>query len=79
MDNIRYITIPRLDTTQQMIDDCIETSFNSLRVSSHTLPLCILKYEEALGKPTSIAGYTDYSYEEILVILQTSEWNSEKN
>ena len=70
----KYIIIDLEDVTQQMIDDCIETSFDTLRLSLDELQT-ILKWNGET--PASILALdpqpTQYSYAEILAILNDPE------
>ena len=70
----KYIIIDLEDITQDMIDDCIETSFDTLRLSLDELQT-ILKWNGET--PASIVALdpqpTQYSYAEILAILNDPE------
>jgi len=68
----RYVIIPEADLTIQMIEDCLETDFNTLRWNNDHSKT-ILKYEGT--KPASITQFIDYSHSEILVELEKPEWN----
>lgn len=70
-----YVIVPTGELTQQMIDDCIETSSDTLRRNDINTK-CILKYEGS--KPASITSYSDYTYEQILTELENSEWQTEE-
>ena len=70
----KYIIIDLEDVTQQMIDDCIETSFDTLRLSLDELQT-ILKWNGET--PASILALdpqpTQYTHEEILAFLNDPE------
>lgn len=67
-----YVIIPVPELTQQMVDDCIETSIDTLRKNNDNSK-CILKYEGT--KPASISSYTDYTHAQMLTELEKAEWN----
>ena len=67
-----YVIIPTAELTQQMVDDCVETTIDTVRKSVDTT-LCVLKYNG--DKPASIAAYTDYTHEQILVEMAKPEWS----
>ena len=68
----KYVIVPENQLTMKMIEDCLETDFNTLRWNvGHTKT--VLKYEGA--KPASISAYTDYTHAEILVEMAKEEWN----
>jgi len=72
-DNTTYIIIPFAEVTQQMIDDCAETSFESLRHTLSGTDKIILKW---IGDtPSSVSGYDQYSYSEILEEMGQPEWS----
>jgi hypothetical protein len=61
-DDRTYIIIPIGDVTQAMIDACIQTSFDTLRLNiaeTHT----ILKWSG--DTPSGLSGYTPYTHAEI--------------
>ncbi len=63
----RYITLPFEDVTQKMIDACLETSFETLRVSK--LNNTFLKWEG--NKPRCLYGLQEVN---IKKELQKDEW-----
>jgi len=69
-----YIIIDLADVTQDMIDDCIETSLDTLRISLNGIET-ILKWNGET--PTSILALdpqpTQYTNAEIKVILNDPE------
>ena len=68
-----YVIAPFVDVTQQMIDDCCETSFDTLRHSTQGVDRVILKWVG--DTPASMVGYVQYSYAEILVEIAKPEWS----
>ena len=71
-----YVIVTNNELSQQMVDDCVETSLDTVRKNDGVggdSSKAILKYEGA--KPASIAAYTDYTHAEILVELAKPEWN----
>jgi len=71
----KYVLIPFAELKDEMINDCLETDFNTLRWNNDKT-MTVLKYEGA--KPASIAKYTDYTHAEILVEMAKPEWNPVK-
>ena len=67
----RYILVPIGSLTEQMINDALETDFNTLRWNN-THTMTVLKYEGT--KPASFAPFTDMSHAEILVEMAKPEW-----
>jgi len=70
----RYVIVPTADLTQQMVDDCVDTSLDSLRKSLNGLST-VLEYQG--DKPASLASYTDYSHEDTLGIMSTDAWSGD--
>lgn len=70
-----YIIIDLVDVTQEMIDDCIETSFDTLRHSLDEPTRTILKWNGET--PASIAvldpSPMEYNYEAIIAELNDPE------
>ena len=64
----RYVILPLDNVTQEMIDDCIETSFNTLRISKNRNT--ILKWRG--NKPNSLYGIIEVT--DIRLELQKDEW-----
>ena len=62
------------DITDEMIEDSIQSSSNSLRKSLDNSK-AILKYDGR--KPRSLYGKTVYSYSQILEIMSGEEWNDD--
>lgn len=72
IEDRKYVLIPEAELTMHMVEDCLETDFNTLRWNvDHTKT--VLKYEGT--KPASIAAYLDYTHAEILVEMAKPEWN----
>ena len=69
----KYVILKLSDVTQEMIDNCMETSFDTLRVSKNGNT--ILKWEG--NKPTCLYGIKDYTYSKIKEKLKKAEWNDE--
>lgn len=67
-----YVILPTEDVTQQMIDDCIQTSIETLRKSLDG-DLAVLKYSGT--KPASLGERTDLTHAEILVEMAGPLWN----
>ena len=65
-----YIIIPLEDVTQNNIDNCIEDSFDSLRISNDGLKT-ILKWNG--DTPYGLATYEQYTLDEIRAILNDPE------
>ena len=58
-----------------MVDDCVETSMNTLRRNNDDTKV-ILGFVEG-EKPSSISSYTDYSHDYMInTELKKSEWIS---
>ena len=74
-DSKTYVIVPVAELTQQMVDDCIETSLDTLRRNNINTKT-ILKFEGS--KPASISSYTDYTHAEMLIELENVEWQSEE-
>jgi len=70
-----YCIVPTSDLTQQMVDDCVETSLDTLRRNNDDTK-AVLKYEGS--KPSSLTEYTTYTHAEILVEMAKPEWNPEE-
>ena len=66
-----YIKLPFSEVTKEMVDACLETSIDSLRVSKEGNTF--LKYEGA--KPDCLAQYENIDIEKE---LQRDEWQSEE-
>lgn len=75
MNNNTYVIVPNDELTQQMIDDCKETSIDTLRHSMQGVDRVILKWEGST--PSSLTGYDQYNHSEILVEVAKSEWIEE--
>jgi hypothetical protein len=74
-ENTIYIIVPFADVTQQMIDDCCEDSFDTLRHSLQGTDRIVLKW---IGDtPASVVGYTQYSHSEILTEMAGPDWDIE--
>lgn len=70
MDNNKgYCIVPENEITAEMLSMCI-SSYEYCRDIARTKG--ILKYE--LPKPEILSPYRDYSYKEIIDILNTEEW-----
>ena len=72
-ENTIYVIVPFVEVTQEMIDACAETSFDTLRHSVQGVDRVVLKWIGAM--PAVMSGYTQYSYNEILIEMAKDEWN----
>lgn len=68
-----YVVMLLSQVTDQMIDDCLETSRETLRLNNDGTKT-ILKYEGE--KPASLTPYVEYDHDEILEILSAPEWTT---
>lgn len=75
MNNNTYVIVPFNEVTQQMINDCKETSIDTLRHSMQGIDRIILKWEG--DTPASLIGYDQYNHTDILVEVAKTEWNEE--
>jgi hypothetical protein len=73
MANI-YVTPDFSDVTQAMIDDCHESSFESLRHTTQGTDKVLLKYSGDDPAWIVTLGLIKYSYSEILSILSETDW-----
>ena len=71
-----YAIVPINEVTQEMLDHCIQTSFDTLRRNLAGTQ-CVLKWEG--DKPECLQSYQDYTNEEILIIISDIEngWEPE--
>lgn len=67
---MKYIILPKSEVTQEMIDHCLETNFDSLRVSSSENT--ILKYNG--DQPSCLSGKTELDAVQIKDELKKDEW-----
>ena len=67
-----YVIVPFVDVTQEMIDACAETSFDTLRHTTEGTDRVILKWTGST--PPVMVGYTQYNHEEILAELEDPDW-----
>lgn len=71
-NSINYITINVSDITDEMMDNAVEDSRDTLRLSVDESK-AILKWEGTT--PSCFDGMTTYSHSEILEILKGSDWS----
>ena len=67
---MKYIILPKSEVTLEMIDHCLETNFDSLRVSSSENT--ILKYNG--DHPACLSGKTELDAVQIKDELKKDEW-----
>lgn len=68
----KYVIIDLEDVTQEMIDDCIETSFDSLRLDLDEIRT-FLKWNGETPASIEPLMLTEYNYEDILAELNDPE------
>lgn len=68
-----YIIKTKLDITQAMLDDCIQTSVDNLRTSNDGL-LAVLKWSGV--EPAQFAADTKYTHAQILTEMGGVNWVS---
>ena len=66
-----YVIIPNDQISSQILKDCLETDFTTLRRSVDDTK-AILKYVGT--KPISMTSYQEYTYDQIIALTATSEW-----
>ena len=74
----KYYFIPLEEITDQMIEDAVQTSRETLRKSVRPIDgkiHAVIKFTGSKPVPEYMLGYKQYSHEEILKAIQTSEWN----
>ena len=71
----KYIIIPYVDVTDEMISASIETSRSTLRHTVTGTDKVILKWNG--DTPDVFDGMTIYNNSEILAILAGSDWNED--
>jgi len=74
----KYYLIPLTEITDQMIDEAIQTSRDTLRKSSRPIDgkiHAVIKFTGSKPVPNYMSGYKQYSHEAILTALQSPEWN----
>ena len=74
----KYYFIPLEEITDQMIEDAIQTSRDTLRKSVRPTDgkiHAVIKFTESKPVPEYMNDYKQYSHEEILKAIQTPEWN----
>ena len=71
----KYIIIPYVDVTDEMISASIETSRSTLRHTVTGTDKVILKWNG--DTPDVFDGMTIYNNSEILAILEGSDWNED--
>ena len=78
LDNRKWVIITLSDYTdeqlQELVDNAIQTSISTLRKSLDST-LAILKWDG--DTPSVFNGMTQYSYSQILTILDGSDWKSD--
>jgi len=73
-DNRKWVIVNVLDVTDEMIENAIETSMDTLRKSLDGNKT-ILKWDG--DTPSCFDGMTIYTHSEILVELAKSDWREE--
>lgn len=68
-----YLIVPMSELTQQMVNDCVQTSMQTIRKNNDETE-CVLKYVD--DEPASVAGYKNYKHKQILIELTKAEWVS---
>ena len=69
--NRKWVIVNLTDVTDKMVEDCIQTSRDTLRKSLDESKV-VLKYSG--NKPRSLYGKTTYSHSGILEVLSGEEW-----
>lgn len=77
MITVTYVIVPFVEVTQQMIDNSCETSMDTLRHTISGEDRVILKWVGDIA-PSSLSGYVQYTYEEILIELAKPEWQGDE-
>ena len=67
-----YVTLPDAALTQQIVDDCIETSLGSVRRSVDALE-AIVKFHPP--KPSSLVAYDHIDHEIAIALMNTADWD----
>jgi len=67
-----YVIVPVAELTQEMIDAAIQDSINTLRKSLDETQ-AVLKFD---GSPSCFSGYTQYTHEEILAVMNEASWTA---
>ena len=70
--NRKWVIVNVSDITDEMINNAIQTSVNTLRKTLDGNK-CLLKWDG--DTPSCFDGMTTYSHSEILNILQSSDWS----
>ena len=71
--NRRWAIIPVEDVTEEMVNDCLETSLQTLRKSLDGTKT-FLKWEEKEPAWVSTMGLTILNLSDIMTILKSEEW-----
>ena len=70
-ENRKYMIIPFTDVTDEMVENAIETSMDTLRHSQKGTDRVLLKFNG--DTPEVFDGITTYTYPEILAILNDTD------
>ncbi len=68
------MTIPFSNVTEEMMEQVIESSLDTLRHSVKGVARVVLKYEGE--KPSVFEGITTHTHEEILAIMSGPDWTA---
>ena len=71
---MKYMTILYSEVTDEMVENAIETSRDTLRHSIQGDDKVILKYSG--NDPVCFDGYTKYNHSEILEIVHGEDWTA---
>ena len=72
MNDCIYVIVPFSEVTQQMINDCHQSSFDTLRHSISGVDRVILKW--CGDTPSSLSGYVQYTHSQILAEINGPDW-----
>ena len=72
-NDLIYTIVPSAEVTQNMVDVCLETSFETLRHTVTGDDFVVLKWDGIT--PPSLSSYVEYNHEQILTVMATSAWS----
>ena len=74
-----YVFAPTSLADKQVVDDCVETSVDTLRHSIAGPDRVVLKVAEGHTMPPPLGSLQTYTYTEALAILAGSDWTPEES